>query len=111
MKYSRGRLFSVNYFCRTRRLFLPVHLLFLTPLLSHPGSVAGDVEFQDDGVVDHPVNRRGGGHGVGEDALPFREDQIGGDSQRSAFVAFGDEGEKDLGLLGTLGQVTQVVQE
>ena len=62
-------------------------------------------------MVDHPVNRRGGGHGVGEDALPLREDQIGGDAQRSSFVAFGDEGEKDLGLLGALGQVAQVVQE
>ena len=35
-------------FAGWRRLFLPVHLLFLTPLLSHSGAVAGDVEFQDD---------------------------------------------------------------
>ena len=104
-------LFSVNYYCRLRRLVLPVHLLFLTSLLSRASAVAGHVKLQDDGVVDHPVNRRGGGHGVGEDALPLREDQIGGDAQRSPFVAFGDEGEKDLGLLGTLGQVAQIVQE
>ena len=44
-----GQLFSVNYFCRFRRLFLPVHLLFPTPLLGHSGAVAGDVEFQDPG--------------------------------------------------------------
>ena len=37
-------LFDVNYFCRSCRLFLPVHLLLLTPLLSHPCSVAGDIE-------------------------------------------------------------------
>ena len=62
-------------------------------------------------MVDHPVDGRGGGHGVGEDALPLREDQVGGDAQRSSFVAFGDEGEKDLRLLGPLGQIAQVVQE
>ena len=106
-----GQVFSVNYYCRLRRLVLPVHLLFLTSLLSRASAVAGHVKLQDDGVVDHPVNRRGGGHGVGEDALPLREDQVGGDAQRSPFVAFGDEGEKDLGLLGTLGQVAQIVQE
>ena len=44
-----GQLFSVHYFCRFRRLFLPVHLLFPTPLLGHSGAVAGDVEFQDPG--------------------------------------------------------------
>ena len=36
------QVFSVNYFCRFRRLFLPVHLLFLTALLGHSGAVAGD---------------------------------------------------------------------
>ena len=41
-----------------RRLFLPVHPLFLTALLGHSGAVAGDVEFQDDRVVDHPVDGR-----------------------------------------------------
>ena len=49
------RLFSVNYFCRFRQLFLPVHPLFLTALLGHSGAVAGHVEFQDDRVVDHPL--------------------------------------------------------
>ena len=50
-------VFSVNYFCRFRQLFLPVHPLFLTALLGHSGAVAGHVEFQDDRVVDHPVSR------------------------------------------------------
>ena len=53
-------LFDVNYLCRFRRLFLPVHLLFPTPLLSHSGAVAGDVNLQDDGVVDHPAVNGGG---------------------------------------------------
>ena len=40
-----GAVFSVNYFCRFRQLFLPVHLLFLGPFLSHSCPVTGDVEF------------------------------------------------------------------
>ena len=62
-------------------------------------------------MVHHPVNRRGGGHGVGKDAFPLREDQVGRDAQRPPFVAFGDGGEEDLRFLGALGQVAQVVQE
>ena len=53
-----------------RQAFLPVRLLVLTALLGSIGAVTGVVELQDDGEVDHPVNRRGGGHRVGEDALP-----------------------------------------
>ena len=104
-----------------RPLNLPVHLLCrdsvgfgrssLAALLCGVSPVAGDVEFQDDGVVHHPVDGRGGGHGVGEDAFPLREDQVGRDAQGPAFVAFGDQGEEDLGLLVALGQVAQIVQE
>ena len=55
--------------------------------------------------MDHPVNGRGGGHGVGEDVLPLGEDQ------GAAFVAFGNQGKEHLGLLGALGQVAQVVEQ
>ena len=55
---------------------LPVHLLGLASLLGSVGAVAGHIKLQDDGVMDHPVNRRRGGHGVGEDALLLREDQV-----------------------------------
>ena len=37
-----------------RQSVLPVHLLGLAPLLGCIGAVAGDVELQDDGVMDHP---------------------------------------------------------
>ena len=59
-----------------RQSVLPVHLLGQTPLLGCVGAVVGDVKLQDDGVVHHPVNRRGGGHGVGKDAFPLREDRF-----------------------------------
>ena len=59
-----------------RQSFLPVHLLCQTPLLGSLGAVTGDVKLQDYGVVHHSVNRGGGGHGIGEDAFPLREDQV-----------------------------------
>ena len=63
-------------FAGWRQSVLPVHLLGLDALLGSVGPVAGDVKLQDDGVVHDPVNRHGGGHGVGKDALPLREDQV-----------------------------------
>ena len=63
-------------FAGWRQSVLPVHLLGLAPLLGSVGPVAGDVKLQDDGVVHDPVNRRGGGHGIGKDALPLGEDQV-----------------------------------
>ena len=45
-----------------RQLFLPVHLLFLAPLLGRIGTKAGHIEFQDDGMVHHPVDGGSGGH-------------------------------------------------
>ena len=63
-------------FAGWRQSVLPVHLLGVAPLLGCVGAVAGDVKLQDDGVMDHPVDCRGGGHGVGEDAFPLREDQV-----------------------------------
>ena len=42
-------------------------------------------------------------------AFPLRVDQVGGDAQGPAFVAFGDEGEEHLGL-ARLGQVALVVR-
>ena len=62
-------------------------------------------------MVDHPVDGRRSGHRVGEDVLPLREDQVGGYAHGATLVAFGDEREKHLGFLCTLGQVAQVVQE
>ena len=71
-----GRCPASTIFAGWRQSVLPVHLLGLAPLLGSVGPVAGDVKLQDDGVVHDPVNRRGGGHGVGKDALPLREDQV-----------------------------------
>ena len=67
----------VNYICRLASISFAGSPPGLDPsLLGSVGAVAGDVKLQDDGVMDHPVDCRGGGHGVGEDALPLREDQV-----------------------------------
>ena len=92
-----------------RRLVLPVHLLGRSSpaaLLCCVSPVAGDVEFQDDGVVDDPVNRRGGGHGVGElvySSWRFRRLLVHS-SWRSTVAPVSSTGR-------ALGQVAQVVQE
>ena len=72
----RARCPASTIFAGWRQSVLPVHLLGVAPLLGCVGAVAGDVKLQDDGVMDHPVDCRGGGHGVGEDAFPLREDQV-----------------------------------
>ena len=75
---AASRLFGSVYLRQCaiwRQSVLPVHLLGLAPLLGGVSPVAGDVKLQDDGVMGHPVDCRGGGHGVGKDAFPLREDQ------------------------------------
>ena len=52
------RVYSVNYVCRFRQLFLPVYLLFPTPLLSHSSAIAGDVEWEKTRLEVMPKDRR-----------------------------------------------------
>ena len=89
----------VKHYCRIGADYFAGYLLSVATLLGRDGAVARDVEFKDDVGMHHPVNGRRGGHGVGCYA------------QRPPLVVFGDEGEEDLGLLGPLGQIAQVVQE
>ena len=58
----------------------------LGPVAFHPQQI------QYHAVMYHPVYRRQCGHGVFEDPLPFREDQIGGDEQAASFVTLGQQG-------------------
>ena len=47
-------------------------------------------------MVDHPVDGRRSGNGVGEDMLPLGEDQAGRGAEGATLVAFGDE--RELGI-------------
>ena len=93
------------------QFLLPRSLLFLTPLLGHAGNVAGHVEFQDHQLMYHPVDGRGGGHGVGEDALPHREDEVLRNAQGSLVVALGYEIEEDFRFIGPLGPIAGGIQK
>ncbi len=57
------------------------------------------------------IDRRGRRHLIAEDPIPLREDQIARDEDRAALVAFGEEREENLGLLGALLDVAHVVED
>jgi hypothetical protein len=50
-------------------------------LLCLVAAVGASGELQDHGVVDQAVDRRRGGHGIAEDAVPLAEHQVRGDQQ------------------------------
>jgi len=62
-------------------------------------------------VVDEAIDGGRGGHRVLEDAVPLAEHEVAGDDERAAFVALGHEGEQDLGLVGRLLDVAQIVED
>lgn len=61
--------------------------LLRLPVMRRTGPVAGHVELEYDRVMHDPVYRCGRRHRIGEHLLPLREDEVGGDAQRAAFVA------------------------
>ena len=65
-----GEGIGATIFAGRRQLFLPVVLLLKT-LLSCTGPIAGNVELQDDRVMDDPVYGRCRGHRVDEDLVPL----------------------------------------
>jgi len=69
------------------------------------------LEGDDLGVVDEPVDHRGGDDVVAEDFAPATERFVGGDDQGGAFVAGGDELEEQVGGLGFEGDVADLVDD
>ena len=61
--------------------------------------------------MDQAIDRRGGGHLIAEDPIPVREDQIARDEDGSSLIAFGEEREQNLGLLGTLLDVADIIED
>src|SRR3546814_10858441 len=58
-------------------------------VLTHP--VAGALDLDDDGVVQQPVEQRGGDNGFAEDLTPFGEAAIGSEDHGAFFVTGVDE--------------------
>ena len=60
-------------------------------------------------MVDEPIDQSGGDHRVAEDLTPLLEAAVGGDDDRAAFVAAGDEGEEQVGGLAFEREVADLV--
>jgi hypothetical protein len=50
-------------------------------------AVAGALDVDDDGVMEEPVEQRGGDDGVTEDLAPLGEASVGGEDHRALFVS------------------------
>ena len=74
-------------------------------------AVAVAFEREDFGVVDEPVDHRGGDDLVAEDLAPGRERLVGGDDHAGAFVAAADEHEHQVGGLGVEWDVADLVDD
>ena len=72
-------------------------------------SIAGQVEFEDDTVVDEAVDRSRRRHLVLEDLFPLREGKIAGD--RAALIAVGQKRKEDLHLLTRVLDVADVIED
>lgn len=60
-------------------------------------------------VLGEPVDGRHAGHGVLEDPVPLREDQVAGDQQAAPFVGIADELEEHLHLFAVVFDIAQLV--
>jgi hypothetical protein len=74
-------------------------------------AVALAFEGDHGGVVDEAIDERGGDHRVAEDFAPGFEAAVGGDDDRTAFVAARDEREEQVGGLAFKRQVADFVDD
>jgi hypothetical protein len=81
------------------------------PLLSGAGLDALAGELEDSGMMDEAVDGSRCSHGIFEDLVPLREDQVGDDDDGLFLVAFGEKREEDLHLFGRLLDVADVVDD
>ena len=79
-----------------RQVDLPVHPLFLTPLLGSVGAVAGDVGLQDVEVVCETVQQAAGETPRTKHFGPFVEGEVGGDQDGAPLVALAEDLEEQL---------------
>ena len=71
----------------------------------------GPGQLQDHRVLDEAVDRGRGRHGVLEDLVPLREDQVARDHHAATLVSFGEQGEEHLHLLAVLLHIADVVDD
>ncbi len=66
---------------------------------------------QNHRVMDHAIDGRHGGHRIFEDALPFTENQIGGNHDGFALIAFSQEGEEYFHFITGVLNITNIIQD
>src|ERR1700719_108887 len=69
------------------------------------------VKFQDDRVMDQPVDCRHRRHRILEDFVPLAEHQVGADQHAASFITFGKKGKKYFHLFSALLHVAQVIED
>ena len=67
-------------------------------------TVAGALDLHDDGMVQQPVQQRGGDDGIPEDFSPFGEAAIGCEDHGTFFVTGVDELEEEIAAAGLTGR-------
>lgn len=72
---------------------------------------AGPSHLDDDGVVNEAIDGSSSGHGVAEDAVPLREDEVANDGDALALVALSEEGKEHFHLVALLLDVAKVVDK
>ena len=73
--------------------------------------IARALDLDDDGMVEQPVEQRGGDDGIAEDVAPFGEAAVGGEDHGALFVAGVDELEEEIAAAGNDRQVADLVDD
>ena len=74
-------------------------------------AVARAFDLDDDGMVEKPVEQRGGDDGIAEDLTPFSEAAIGGEDHGTLLVSGVDELEEQIAAAGNDRQVADLVDD
>ena len=74
-------------------------------------AVAGALDLDHHGVVQEPVEERGGDHGIAEDLAPLGKAPVGGEDHGATLVARVDQLEEQAAAVGDDRQVTNLVDD
>lgn len=78
-------------------------------MLAH--AVAGAFDLHDDGMMQEPVEQRGGEDGIAEHVAPFGKTPVRGEDHRSSFVPRIDQLEEQVAAAGCHRQVADLVND
>ena len=76
-----------------------------------PQAIARSLDLEHDGMVQKPIEQRGGDHGIAEDLAPFGKAAIGGEDHGAFFVASIDELEEEIAAARYYRQIADLVDD